>query len=37
VVRRGHHFDRLWISDHHDPWTDEQGESAFVWSVLGCE
>jgi G6PDH family F420-dependent oxidoreductase len=28
-------FDRLWISDHYHPWTDEQGQSAFVWSVLG--
>lgn len=29
-------FDRLWISDHYHPWTQEQGESAFVWSVLGA-
>ncbi|MGQ0846691.1 MAG: TIGR03557 family F420-dependent LLM class oxidoreductase [Sporichthyaceae bacterium] len=28
-------FDRLWISDHFHPWTRAQGESAFVWSVLG--
>jgi G6PDH family F420-dependent oxidoreductase len=29
-------FDRLWISDHYHPWSREQGESAFVWSVLGA-
>src|SRR5687767_3312435 len=23
------------ISDHYHPWTDRQGESPFVWSVLG--
>ncbi|HET9287528.1 MAG TPA: TIGR03557 family F420-dependent LLM class oxidoreductase [Gaiella sp.] len=23
------------VSDHFHPWTDRQGESAFVWSVLG--
>jgi G6PDH family F420-dependent oxidoreductase len=25
-----------WISDHFHPWNDEQGESPFVWSVLGA-
>jgi G6PDH family F420-dependent oxidoreductase len=29
-------FDRLWVSDHYHPWTTDQGESAFVWSVLGA-
>jgi G6PDH family F420-dependent oxidoreductase len=29
-------FDRIWVSDHYHPWTREQGESAFVWSVLGA-
>jgi G6PDH family F420-dependent oxidoreductase len=29
-------FERIWISDHYHPWTREQGESAFVWSVLGA-
>lgn len=29
-------FDRLWISDHYHPWNDAQGQSAFVWSVLGA-
>src|SRR3954465_11645564 len=23
------------ISDHFHPWTDRQGESPFVWSVIG--
>ena len=29
-------FDRLWISDHFHPWNDEQGQSPFVWSVIGA-
>ena len=29
-------FDRLWVSDHYHPWTEAQGESPFVWSVLGA-
>ncbi|WP_422743764.1 TIGR03557 family F420-dependent LLM class oxidoreductase [Mycobacterium sp. WMMD1722] len=29
-------FDALWISDHFHPWNDEQGESAFVWGVIGA-
>src|SRR4051794_27597333 len=29
-------FDRVWVSDHFHPWTSEQGQSAFVWSVLGA-
>ncbi len=29
-------FERLWISDHFHPWTDSQGHSAFVWSVMGA-
>jgi G6PDH family F420-dependent oxidoreductase len=28
-------FDRVWISDHYHPWNDEQGESPFVWGVIG--
>ncbi|HEX2183783.1 MAG TPA: LLM class F420-dependent oxidoreductase [Rubrobacteraceae bacterium] len=28
-------FEGLWISDHFHPWTDEQGNSPFVWSVIG--
>jgi coenzyme F420-dependent glucose-6-phosphate dehydrogenase len=23
------------ISDHYHPWTDRQGQSSFVWSVIG--
>jgi G6PDH family F420-dependent oxidoreductase len=29
-------FDALWISDHFHPWLDEQGQSGFVWSVIGA-
>ncbi|HKN99367.1 MAG TPA: TIGR03557 family F420-dependent LLM class oxidoreductase [Pseudonocardiaceae bacterium] len=29
-------FTRLWISDHFHPWNDEQGQSPFVWSVIGA-
>src|SRR5215204_7465357 len=29
-------FHGLWISDHFHPWNDEQGESPFVWSVIGA-
>lgn len=30
-----HGFPFAMISDHFHPWTDEQGQSPFVWSVLG--
>ena len=29
-------FHGLWISDHYHPWNDAQGESPFVWSVIGA-
>jgi G6PDH family F420-dependent oxidoreductase len=29
-------FDALWISDHFHPWHDEQGQSPFVWGVIGA-
>lgn len=29
-------FDALWISDHFHPWTDAQGQSPFVWSMIGA-
>ncbi|MEP9384760.1 TIGR03557 family F420-dependent LLM class oxidoreductase [Nocardioides sp. KR10-350] len=29
-------FEALWISDHFHPWNDEQGQSAFVWEVIGA-
>src|SRR4051812_35402618 len=28
-------FGDLMISDHFHPWTDRQGNSPFVWSVIG--
>ena len=28
-------FDFAMISDHFHPWTDTQGQSAFVWGVIG--
>jgi G6PDH family F420-dependent oxidoreductase len=29
-------FSALWISDHFHPWIDEQGQSPFVWSMIGA-
>ncbi|MER6271454.1 TIGR03557 family F420-dependent LLM class oxidoreductase [Streptomyces sp900105755] len=29
-------FEALWISDHYHPWHDGQGQSPFVWSVIGA-
>jgi G6PDH family F420-dependent oxidoreductase len=29
-------IEKVWISDHFHPWLDEQGESPFVWSVIGA-
>jgi len=29
-------FTHLWVSDHYHPWQESQGESPFVWSVLGA-
>ena len=29
-------FEALWISDHYHPWLDEQGQSGFVWSMIGA-
>jgi len=29
-------FEGLWISDHFHPWSNEQGNSPFVWSVIGA-
>ena len=28
-------FTTAWVSDHYHPWLDTQGESPFVWAVLG--
>jgi G6PDH family F420-dependent oxidoreductase len=29
-------FEALWISDHYHPWNDAQGNSPFVWSMIGA-
>jgi G6PDH family F420-dependent oxidoreductase len=29
-------FAALWISDHFHPWNDKQGNSPFVWSMIGA-
>ena len=29
-------FRGLWISDHYHPWNDAQGQSPFVWSIIGA-
>jgi len=29
-------FSSVFISDHFHPWIDRQGESSFVWSVIGA-
>lgn len=29
-------FSGLWISDHYHPWTTAQGNSPFVWSMIGA-
>ncbi|GGV18378.1 LLM class F420-dependent oxidoreductase [Streptomyces litmocidini] len=29
-------FRSLWISDHFHPWNEAQGQSPFVWSVIGA-
>ncbi|HVX21401.1 MAG TPA: TIGR03557 family F420-dependent LLM class oxidoreductase [Acidimicrobiales bacterium] len=29
-------FGSVLVSDHFHPWTDRQGESPFVWSVIGA-
>jgi G6PDH family F420-dependent oxidoreductase len=28
-------FRSVWVSDHYHPWNDRQGQSPFVWSVIG--
>src|SRR4051812_33093985 len=30
-----HGFSDISVSDHYHPWVGEQGNSPFVWSVLG--
>ena len=29
-------IESVWISDHFHPWVDDQGQSPFVWSVIGA-
>lgn len=29
-------FEALWISDHYHPWIGAQGQSPFVWSMIGA-
>jgi G6PDH family F420-dependent oxidoreductase len=29
-------FRSMFISDHYHPWTERQGQSPFVWSVIGA-
>ncbi len=36
AMAKDHGFSDLWVSDHFHPWTDRQGQSPFVWSVLGA-
>lgn len=31
-----HGFDGVMTSDHYQPWTPQQGQSAFVWNVLSA-
>src|SRR5579884_1342096 len=31
-----HGFSFALISDHYHPWTDREGQSPFVWSVIGA-
>ena len=37
-ARRAEHagFTFAMISDHYHPWIDKQGQSPFVWSVIGA-
>jgi len=34
-MAKEHGFTDVWVSDHFHPWVDRQGQSPFVWSVLG--
>lgn len=36
VMAEEHGFDYALISDHFHPWTEQQGQSSFVWSVIGA-
>jgi G6PDH family F420-dependent oxidoreductase len=34
-MAEAHGFGDLWVTDHYHPWVDAQGQSPFVWSVIG--
>lgn len=34
-VAEQHGFRSVWISDHFHPWLESQGQSPFVWTVIG--
>jgi G6PDH family F420-dependent oxidoreductase len=34
-LAEAHGFASVWISDHFHPWLDDQGQSPFVWTVIG--
>ena len=36
LMAEEHGFDYATISDHFHPWIDAQGQSPFVWSVIGA-
>ena len=36
VIAERHGFSFALISDHYHPWIDRQGQSPFVWGVLGA-
>ena len=35
-LAQDHGMPAVWISDHFHPWTSEQGQSPFVWTVIGA-
>ena len=35
-MAEAHGFSFALISDHFHPWTDRQGQSPFVWAVIGA-
>src|SRR4051812_3445085 len=36
TAAESHGFEFALISDHFHPWSDREGQSPFVWSVLGA-
>ncbi len=35
-LAEAHGFQDLWVSDHYHPWNSTQGNSPFVWGVIGA-